>query len=75
MKRQKCHLKALVTTLALMLTLSAGPVFPGTGEGEDGGIPSSLKFPPVEEEVPETEANDGIQPLIDKDERTTEIEA
>ena len=74
MKRQKYHLKTLVSALALMLTL-AGPVFPGAGEGEDGGIPTPPKFPPVEEEIPETDEGDGIQPLTDKDDRTTEIEA
>lgn len=71
MKRQRYHLKTLVSTLALMLTLSAGPVFPGTGEGEDAGIPPSPKFPPVEEEVPETGESDGISPLSDRDDITT----
>lgn len=72
MKRQKNHLKALVSALALMFAL-AGPVFPGTGE--DGGIPTPPKFPPVEEEIPETDEGDGISPLIDKDDPTTKIEA
>lgn len=74
MKRQKYHLKALVSALALMLIL-AGPVFSGAGKGEDTGIPAPPKFPPVEEEIPEAEENDGIQPLIDKDDPTTKIEA
>ena len=33
MKRQKYHLKTLVSALALTLAL-AGPVFPGSGEGK-----------------------------------------
>ena len=74
MKRQKYHLKTLVSALALTLAL-AGPVFPGSGEGEDGSIPTPPKFPPVEEEIPETDEGDGIQPLIDKDDPTTKIEA
>ena len=75
MKRQKCHLKALVTTLALMLTLSVGFVFPETEPKDNESVPPSPKFPPVEEGIPETGGGDGIQPLTDKDERTTEIEA
>lgn len=74
MKQKKYHLKALISALALMLILT-GPVFPGAGKGEDGGIPTPPKFPPVEEEIPEPEENDGIQPLIDKDDLTTKIEA
>lgn len=74
MKRQKNHLKALVSALALMLTL-AGPVFPSAGEGADGSIPTPPKFPPVEEEIPETDEDGGIQPLTDKDDLPTMIEA
>ena len=70
MKQKKYHLKALVSALALMLTL-AGPVFPGAGEGEDGGMPTPPKFPPVEEEIPETDEGDGINPLSDLDEPVT----
>ncbi len=74
MKQKKYHLKALISALALMLTL-AGPVFLGAGPRDDGTVPPSPKFPPVEEEIPEAEENDGIQPLIDKDDPTTKIEA
>lgn len=70
MKRQKYHLKTLVSALALTLAL-AGPVFPGSGEGEDGSIPTPPKFPPVEEEIPETDEGDGINPLSDLDEPVT----
>ena len=74
MKRQEYHLKALVSALALMLTLSADPVFPGSGEGENGLIPTSPNFPPVEEEVPETDEGDGISPLTDRDDATTKLQ-
>mgnify|MGYP001033039739 CR=1 FL=1 len=73
MKRQKYHLKTLVSALALTLAL-AGPVFPGSGEGEDGSIPTPPKFPPVEEEIPETDEGDGISPLTDRDDATTKLQ-
>lgn len=74
MKRHKNHLKALFTALALMLSL-AGPVFPGAGEGAASNIPTPPKFPPVEEEIPETDEGDGISPLTDMDDLPTMIEA
>ena len=52
------------------LTLSAGTVYPSLGTGYDGTIPPSPE-PPAEEELPETEDNDGIQPLTDRDDVVT----
>ncbi len=70
MKRKKIDFKAVVPMLALMLALSAGTAYPGLGTVDDGTVPPSPE-PPVEEEIPETEDNDGIQPLTDRDDVVT----
>lgn len=75
MKHKKQHINAVKTamsTLALMLTLSAGTVIPGVGTEGDGTVPLPPKLPPVEE-VSEADEENAIQPLIDKDDPTTKF--
>lgn len=74
MKPKKQHIKAAMSTLALMLTLSAGAVFPGVGTEGDGTVPPLSKSPPVEEEIPETDEGNDINPLTDKGNATTKIQ-
>lgn len=71
MKPRRHHIKTAISTLALMLTLSAGTVFPGVGTEGDGTIPLPPEFPPIEEEIPETDVEYGIRPLSDLDEPVT----
>lgn len=73
MKRKKQHAKSLVSMLALMLTLSAGTVFPGVGTEGDGTVPPSPKSPPVEENIPDPDLEGDIKPLTDLEDDTTKI--
>lgn len=70
MKRKNQHFNAAVPMLALILTLSAGTVYPVSG-AEGGVIPPLPKFSPTEEGISEINEREGTQPLIDKDDLTT----
>lgn len=72
MKRKKQRPNTALPLLALLLTLSAGTIFPAPGTEHPDPVPPLPKLPPVEEEIPETESS--IRPLSDKDDPTTMIQ-
>lgn len=63
--------KTAISSLALMLTLSVGAVFPGLGAEGGGAVTPPPELPSVEEEIPEADEGDGIRPLSDLDEPVT----
>lgn len=69
MKHKNQKFQSLLTTLVLTLFLSGGLTLPGIAPGRP--IP---KEPPVEEEGPEEDEGDGIQPLSDLDKPVTKVE-
>ena len=72
MKPIRHHIKTAISTLALMLTLSVGTVFPGVETEYDGTVSPPLNLLPIEEKIPEAENEDGIQPLTDLDDNVTQ---
>ncbi len=74
MERKKQRPNTALPLLALLLTLSAGIIFPAPGTEPTDHVPPLPKLTSVEEEIPET-GEDGIRPLSDLDDATSKIEA
>lgn len=75
MKQKKLHLKTMVSMFSLMLAISMNPVSPGPGTGNSDTIIPLPSIPSVEEEKPESDWNEGIQPFSDMDDPTIKAPA